>query len=122
MSKLEEQLQDLVERNWTVLVHRGEDGYLATVAELPGCATAAESWGELDGMIREAIAAWIESALEHGDPIPSPRSQARGHSGRFVVRTSPSLHGAIARRAASEGVSMNQWIVEQLAGVAGRPV
>lgn len=118
MSKLEQQVQDMARRDWTVLVHRGEDGYLATVAELPGCATATESWSELEGMIREAIVAWIESALEHGDPIPSPRS--RGHSGRFVVRTSPSLHGAIARRAASEGVSMNQWIVEQLAGVAGR--
>jgi hypothetical protein len=32
----------------------------------------------------------------------------------------PSLHGVIARRAASEGVRMNQWIVKQLAGVAGR--
>ena len=104
-----------------MLVHRGEDGYLATVVELPACMTAAESWDELDGMIEEAIAAWIESALEHGDPIPSPGSRTRSHSGRFVVRTTPSLHRAIARRAASEGVSMNQWIVEQLASVAGRP-
>ncbi len=121
MNKLVEQVQEMVGWDWTVLIHRGEDGYLATVAELPGCVTAGESWAELDGMIKEAIAAWIESALEHGDPIPSPGSRARGHSGRFVVRTTPSLHGAIARRAASEGVSMNQWIVEQLAGVAGRP-
>jgi len=121
VNKLEEQVQEMAERDWTVLVHHGEDGYLATVTELPGCATATENWSELEGMIREAIAAWIESALEHGDPIPSPRSQARGHSGRFVVRTSPSLHRAIASRAAGEGVSMNQWIVEQLAGAAGRP-
>lgn len=120
MSKLEEQVQDMAGRDWTVLVHRDEDGYLATVAELPGCMTAAETWDELDEMIREAIAAWIESALEHGDPVPSPRSRGRGHSGRFVVRTTPSLHRAIARRAASEGVSMNQWIVEQLAIMTGR--
>lgn len=81
MSKLEEQVQDLAGRDWTVLVHRDEDGYLATVAELPGCVTAAGSWDELDGMIREAIAAWIESALEHGDPIPSPRSRTPGLTG-----------------------------------------
>ncbi|MFN2496285.1 MAG: type II toxin-antitoxin system HicB family antitoxin [Pseudonocardiaceae bacterium] len=60
-----------------MLDHRGEDGYLATVVELPGCMTAAESWDELDGMIREAIAAWVESALGHGDPIPSPGSRIR---------------------------------------------
>ncbi len=71
-------------------------------------------------MVTESITAWIESALDHGDPIPSPRARLRSCSGRFVVRTTPSLHSALARRAASEGVSMNQWIVEQLAGVAGR--
>jgi predicted RNase H-like HicB family nuclease len=69
VNKLEEQVQEMVGRDWTVLIHRGEDGYLATVTELPGCVTAGESWAELDGMIKEAIAAWIESALEHGDPI-----------------------------------------------------
>ncbi len=81
--------------------------------------TAADTWDELEPAVREAIEAWLESALEHGDPIPEPRADARSYSGRFVVRTSPSLHWAIARRAADEGISMNQWIVEQLATRAG---
>ena len=81
MNKREEQVQEMVGRDWTVLIHRGEDGYLATVTKLPGCVTVGESWAELDGMIKEAIAAWIESALEHGDPIPSPGTRVRGHSG-----------------------------------------
>ncbi|MGH8908767.1 MAG: type II toxin-antitoxin system HicB family antitoxin [Egibacteraceae bacterium] len=33
-------------RTGAVEVHRGEDGYVATIVELPGCVTAAETWGE----------------------------------------------------------------------------
>jgi hypothetical protein len=43
VNKLEEQVQEMVGRDWTVLIHPGEDGYLATVTELPGCVTAGES-------------------------------------------------------------------------------
>lgn len=115
--ELKARADELTAKDWTIEVTRGEDGYFASVAELPGCMTGAETWNELEDMVREVIALWLEDALEAGEPIPQPRA-GRAYSGRFVVRTSPSLHRAIARQAAEEGVSMNQWIVERLAAAA----
>jgi antitoxin HicB len=51
-----------------------EEGYLAEVVELPGCATAGETPGEALQNLDEAMAAWVESALAHGDVIPEPAS------------------------------------------------
>jgi hypothetical protein len=41
-------------------------------------------------------------------------------SGRFVVRLPQSLHAALEREAASEGVSLNQLVVAKLAVSLGR--
>jgi hypothetical protein len=41
-------------------------------------------------------------------------------SGRFVVRLPQSLHAALEREAASEGVSLNQLVVAKLAVGLGR--
>ena len=41
-------------------------------------------------------------------------------SGRFVVRIPQSLHGALEREAAAEGVSLNQLVVAKLAVGLGR--
>ena len=49
------------------------EGYLGEVPELPGCVTAGETAEEALGNLDEAMAVWIESALAHGDPYPSPR-------------------------------------------------
>lgn len=47
-------------------------GYLAEVPELPGCVSAGETAEEALRNLGEAMAAWVESALAHGDPIPGP--------------------------------------------------
>jgi antitoxin HicB len=49
-----------------------DGGYVARVQELPGCLTQADSWEELSHMIEDAKRLWLESALEHGEPIPEP--------------------------------------------------
>jgi predicted HicB family RNase H-like nuclease len=41
-------------------------------------------------------------------------------SGRFVVRLPQSLHAALEREAANEGVSLNQLVVAKLAAQLGR--
>lgn len=51
----------------------GEEGYVARIVELPGCLTQADSFEELGEMIEDAMRAWIETALEDGQPIPEPR-------------------------------------------------
>jgi predicted HicB family RNase H-like nuclease len=40
----------------------------------------------------------------------------RRYSGEFHVRTSPSLHSRLAVEATEQGVSLNQWVVQKLAG------
>ena len=49
-----------------------EAGYFAEVLELPGCTTEAETLEELKPKIKGAQLAWIEAALEAGDPVPEP--------------------------------------------------
>jgi antitoxin HicB len=104
-------------------VIRGDaaDGFLAEVPELPGCMTDGETAAEALQNLSEAMAAWFESALEHGDPIPEPWDpDARQFSGRLLVRMPRSLHRRLAERAEEEGVSLNQLavaaIAEQLGG------
>ncbi|HEU0196184.1 MAG TPA: type II toxin-antitoxin system HicB family antitoxin [Nevskiaceae bacterium] len=49
--------------------------------------------------------------------MPRPRVvQPVGHySGRFVVRVPKSVHARLAREAAEQGVSLNQWAASKLA-------
>lgn len=50
-----------MEREFTVLIEEGEDGYLiAQVAELPGCHTQAKSLDELMKRVKEAISLYLE--------------------------------------------------------------
>jgi antitoxin HicB len=108
-------LEDYLSLPYNIEVKRNEDGtYFAKVKELPGCMTEADTFAEVEEMIRDAMIAWIEVALEEGIPIPEPRPLEE-FSGRFVQRLPKSLHRDVARKAEEEGVSINQWIVAAVA-------
>jgi predicted HicB family RNase H-like nuclease len=68
--------------------------------------------------LKEAIAG-VEQAVDEyladreGD-IPPPLTQ-RQFSGKFLVRTSPTLHSRLTVEAAEQNVSLNQWVVQKLA-------
>ncbi|MGD9934422.1 MAG: type II toxin-antitoxin system HicB family antitoxin [Dehalococcoidia bacterium] len=49
-----------------------DEGYMGEVPELPGCLTAGNTPAEALANLEEAMAAWIESCLVSGDPIPGP--------------------------------------------------
>ena len=75
--------------------------------------------------MREALASVEQAVDEHvaerqreGFDVPAPLTE-RQYSGKFVVRTSPALHARLAVEAAEQNVSMNQWVVQKL---AGRPI
>ena len=51
---------------------RPHEGYVASVAKLSGCLTDGETPAEALRNLEEAMAAWLESHLIHGDPIPAP--------------------------------------------------
>jgi len=54
-----------------------------------------------------------------GDAAPKPRQRAASYSGRLLLRMPAGLHGELARAADREGVSLNQFISNALAGAVG---
>lgn len=98
-----------------------EEGYLATAPELPGCMTAGETPAEALELLHDAMLAWLESALAHGDHIPLPGESSKGsHSGRLLLRMPKTLHRDLAEGAVREGVSLNQYAVALLASALAR--
>ena len=59
---------------YAVEVRRDEEGRFAKVPGLPGCVTYADTFEELGPMVEDAKRGWIEDALEHGDPVPEPKT------------------------------------------------
>jgi antitoxin HicB len=60
-------------REFEVVLIQEDDGiYSVTVPALPGCTSQGETRVEALAMIREAIEAYIESLVAHGDSVPAP--------------------------------------------------
>lgn len=58
---------------YRVLIEQDEDGvYVAEVASLPGCISQGRTRQEALTNIREALALYLESLEQHGDPLPPP--------------------------------------------------
>jgi predicted RNase H-like HicB family nuclease len=58
---------------YRVLIEPDEDGiYVAEVAALPGCISQGRTRAEAVENIKEAIAAYIESLVSHGEAVPPP--------------------------------------------------
>ena len=56
---------------YRVLIEQDEDGiYVAEVPTLPGCISQGQTRTEALVNIQEAIHAYIESLVKHGEPVP----------------------------------------------------
>jgi predicted RNase H-like HicB family nuclease len=56
---------------YRVLIESDEDGqFVAQVPALPGCISQGKTRAEALQNAREAIAGYLESIEQHGDPIP----------------------------------------------------
>lgn len=54
-----------------VIIYPGEDGYwVAECPSLPGCVSQGATEAQALENIKEAIALWIEDALESGEAVP----------------------------------------------------
>ena len=96
----------------------GNEGFVADVRELPGCITQGATLEEAARRVRDALRDWLTVALEDGIEIPKPRARD-AFSGRFLLRVPRGLHAELAREAARQGVSLNQYVATTLAGVVG---
>ena len=103
---------------YAVKAVRNEDGFFARVEDLPGCMTWTDRIEDLWPMVEDAKRAWIEDALEDGDPVPEPRG-AQNPAGGVVVQMPESLRRNVLRRAAQEGVTVDDFVASTLARAVG---
>ena len=91
-----------------------EDGeYLATCVEFPSLSWLDESRvAALDGMVT-LVTDVVDDLTKSQEQIPEPLSD-RKFSGKFLVRTSPSLHARLVQEAAEQHISLNQWALQKL--------
>ena len=73
---------------YPILIEEGTDGtaFGVVVPDLPGCFSAGDTLDEALDAAKEAAAAWIDTALDDGQPIPPPRGLAE-------VRSLPGYEG-----------------------------
>jgi len=50
-----------------------DDAFVAEIPELPGCMAHGSTQEDALKNINEAMQLWIDTAHEHGDPVPKPR-------------------------------------------------
>lgn len=89
--------------------------YVARCIELPWLSRWAATMQEAIASAEQAADEFIAEREAAGEDVPTPLTE-RQYSGKFVVRTSPALHARLAVEAAEQNVSMNQWVVQKLAG------
>jgi len=81
----EREIAAIMRRPYRKLVFGDPDeGYCALVLEFPGCITAGDTEEEALANLREAMAGWLDVALDGADAIPEPRPTFNPWPG-FVV-------------------------------------
>jgi len=67
---------DQVTAQYRVIIEQDEDGvYVAEVPSLPGCVTQGTSRSEALANIKDAIAGYLSSLRERGEPVPPGLSE-----------------------------------------------
>ena len=94
-------------------------GYLIEIPLLKGCVSDGETVTEALKNIEEAKEEWFTYMLENNLSIPEPADISK-YSGKFVVRIPKSLHKTISEQSRMEGLSLNQYVANSLAYVAGQ--
>ena len=113
------QVADILRRPYSWVVRRDEGGrFSAKIAEFPGCIAEGDTEQEALSNLHEVAEEWLRASAASRFPIPEPPSE-EGQSGKFLVRTSRSLHRRLVECAKSEGVSLNQFVSGVLAEAVG---
>ena len=87
-----------------------EEGYVATIPDLPGCMSSGHTVKAALRGLEEVKELWLEGRIEAGEEIPEP-TKIEDFSGKFVLRIPRSLHKTLDREARKQGVSLNQYLL-----------
>jgi predicted RNase H-like HicB family nuclease len=110
VSKIDERIAEILEKPYARILIKEDGGYVASILEFPNCVTEGDSLEDAMSQLEDAMASWVEAALEMGQDIPEPFENSE-YSGRLTVRLPRSIHKSAALKAASEGISLNQLVV-----------
>jgi predicted RNase H-like HicB family nuclease len=99
--------------NYPFIVQKDNDGtFNIKYPELPGCISCGDNLEKAVSMGEFAKTAWLKTAFESGRTIPEPSGmEENSYTGNFRLRMPKTLHRDLAQRAATEGVSMNQYCI-----------
>lgn len=88
--------------------------FVATVAEFPSLSWLAPDRQEAEQGLLDLVTEAIVDMQTSGETVPEPLGGHK-YSGKFNVRTSPSLHRKLVIEARTEGISLNTLINQKLA-------
>src|SRR5262245_46968054 len=120
---LEAAVQAALARPYPLRVWREPEGYYVCEApDVDGCLGTGEDPAAAIADWRDAFAAWAESVIAAGQPLPVPSEppSAERYGGRVLVRLPRSVHARLVEAATREGVSLNQLALAYLAEGLGR--
>ena len=86
-------------------------GFLVTFPDLAGCVADGDTIDQAVVEAKDAFEAWKMAQKDDKDSMPTPKT----YSGQFVQRIPKTLHQRLAKRAETEGVSLNQLAATFLA-------
>lgn len=97
----------------------GEVLFEARVKELPDLAEYGETYDEAYDLALDTIETAAAAYAEKGRVFPKAQVPAEDYSGRVTLRLPRSLHRALSQASESEGVSLNQHLVNVLSYYSG---
>lgn len=119
----DENIAAIVSRPYRKVIHGdAAGGFLGEVPELPGCITAGETETETLINLRDAMEAWVQSALLDGVPIPEPHESSSPVGGTLLMGLPDDLYQQLLKRAASEQVSASALAIKLIAQGLGVPI
>jgi len=92
-------------------------GYLVEFPDYPGCMADGATPEEALVEGRDALTSYVQTLKALGRPTPATGG---AYGGQWRQRVPKSMHAALARRAAHEGVSLNMLVTTILAEGLGR--
>ena len=106
-------LKEYLALPYSIEIIRDEGGYVATIPDLPGCASSGRTVNAALRGLEKVKELWLQGRIEAGEDIPEP-TKIEDFSGKFVLRIPRSLHRALDHEARKQGVSLNQYLVHLL--------
>ena len=103
--------------SYTAVITPTEDGteFYARVPDLPGCITTGSDVDDCIDLISDAMALWLVSAEDHGDPIPQASKQSdiprEADSVLSIIQADTIAYRALTdTRAVRKNVSLPAWM------------